>query len=106
MTRALRGAREIKKRNQDDRRAARTGPTLYQYTAVSGRGRRAEGQLRPPGSAAGLRADCVPAVPQDHEARSGGPEVGGPRPVCAVEWARIDAAVWVAASLGLQPAAG
>ena len=33
-----------------------------------------------PGAPAGLRSDCVPAVPQDHEVQPDRPVVGGPGP--------------------------
>src|SRR5208337_4956669 len=93
-------------KEENERSAERTGPAFHQCIAFSGCGRNRKGRVRPSGSAAGLRADSVSAVSQADETRSGCAEVDRPRPVCAVEWACVDAAVWGAASLRLRSAAG
>jgi len=59
-----------------------------------------------PGAPLGCAPIAYLPVSQADEARSGGAEVDRPRPVRAVEWARVDAAVWVAASVRVRPADG
>lgn len=67
---------------------------------------RAQGQVRPPWRAHGLRAHCARALWQGHALRPQEPQVGRPRPLCAVQWPRQRAAVLHAAPHWLRPAHG
>jgi hypothetical protein len=69
-----------------------------------GDGRGAAGQQRPPGGADGHGRDCGRTVGPPSEAQPVAPALAGPRPLCALQWPRLDAAVRAAAPQRLRVA--
>ena len=80
-------------------------PALRQHHPRAGHRRRAEGQLRPPGPAAGRRAHGLLALRDAPEAQPREPGVARPRPLRALGRPRLDAALQPAAPHRLRPAA-
>src|SRR6266699_2224293 len=71
-----------------------------------GHGCRAGGELGSPGHADGNGRNRAGAVGKTLAPQPGQPEMGGPRPLRALERPRLDAAVRAAAPYGLRPADG
>ena len=84
---------------------ARSDPAGHLAHPRLGDGRPAQGEQRPPGHGDGARAARPRALQPDHEARSGRSRVARPRPVRAVQRARVDPAVLDAVPLRLRPRA-
>ena len=72
-------------------------PAQHRHDPDAVHRRRAAGQLRAPGPAAGHGARRVPALHADHGAQPEGPDVAGPRPLRPVRGPRLDAALQRAA---------
>ena len=76
-----------------------------QFCARARRRHGAAGQLGPPGRRDGLRAHRAPAVAEGDAVQPGGPVVAQPRPVCALQRARVRPPVRDAPPDGLRPLA-